>query len=78
MTYAVIILRRAQKELSALPKDAYGRLRDSIRDLAQAPQPNSSKKLAGRSVPERLKSASRVGPSLAAGHLMPIADPSIL
>lgn len=49
MTYAVIILRRAQKELSALPQDAYGRIRDSILERAQEPRPNSSKKLAGRS-----------------------------
>lgn len=49
MSYAVIILRRAQKELSALPEDAYGRIRDSIRELAQEPRLNNSKKLAGRS-----------------------------
>jgi mRNA interferase RelE/StbE len=49
VTYTVTILRRAQKELSALPQDVYVRIRDSIWKLADEPRPNGSKKLVGRS-----------------------------
>jgi mRNA interferase RelE/StbE len=48
VTYTLTILRRAQKELSALPQDAYIRVRDAIRKLAEEPRPDGSKKLAGR------------------------------
>ena len=48
-TYTVTILRRAQNELSALPQDAYFRVRDCVRKLAEAPRPSGSKKLTGRS-----------------------------
>jgi mRNA interferase RelE/StbE len=48
MTYAITILRRAQKELSDLPQEPYLRVRDTIRDLAEEPRPIGSKKLAGR------------------------------
>ena len=48
MTYTLAILRRAQKELSDLPQDAYARVRDAIRNLAEEPRPSGSKKLAGR------------------------------
>jgi mRNA-degrading endonuclease RelE of RelBE toxin-antitoxin system len=34
MTYAVSILRRAQKELQQLPREDYKRVRDAIRALA--------------------------------------------
>jgi hypothetical protein len=34
--YALIILRRAQKELAELPAVAYTRIRDAIRKLDQA------------------------------------------
>ena len=34
MTYAVSILRRAQKELSQLPSGVYKQVRDGIRKLA--------------------------------------------
>jgi mRNA interferase RelE/StbE len=49
VTYGLTILRRAQKELSALPQEPYVRVRDAIRKLAEEPRPNGSKKLAGRS-----------------------------
>jgi mRNA interferase RelE/StbE len=48
MTYALSILRRAQKELAHLPPDDYGRVRDAIRSLAEEPRPRGSQKLAGR------------------------------
>jgi len=48
MTYAVSILRRAQKELADLPHDAYTRARDAIRELALNPRPHGCTKLAGR------------------------------
>ena len=48
MTYSITILRRAQKELSSLPKEPYVRVRDAIRLLAEAPRPDGSRKLAGR------------------------------
>ena len=37
MTYAVSILRRAQKELQQLPREDYERVRDAIRALAHEP-----------------------------------------
>jgi hypothetical protein len=39
MTYAVSILRRAQKELQQLPREDYERVRDAIRTLAHEPRP---------------------------------------
>ncbi len=48
MTYAITILRRAQKELSDLPKESYVRIRDAIRLLAEEPRPSGSKRLTGR------------------------------
>lgn len=48
MTYALFILRRAQKELAALPAEAYERVRDSIRELAGDPRPPGCAKLTGR------------------------------
>ncbi len=46
--YAITILRRAQKELAALPQEPYTRVRDAIRALADQARPPGSKKLAGR------------------------------
>jgi len=37
MTYQVTILRRAQKELGALPGGAYERVRDAIGALGEEP-----------------------------------------
>lgn len=48
MTYELLILRRAQKELADLPSDAYQRVRDAIRELARNPRPSGSRKLTGR------------------------------
>jgi mRNA interferase RelE/StbE len=48
MEYAVTILRRAQRELAGLPSEAYQRVRDAIRGLAQNPRPPGCLKLTGR------------------------------
>jgi mRNA interferase RelE/StbE len=48
MSYEVLILRRAQKELAALPKVDYVRVRDAVAALADDPRPVGCKKLVGR------------------------------
>jgi len=48
MTYAVSILRRAQKELGRLPTPAFERACDVIRSLAANPRPPGASKLTGR------------------------------
>lgn len=48
MTYTLLILRRAQKELAHLPTSSYERVRDSIRDLAEDQRPQGCLKLTGR------------------------------
>jgi mRNA interferase RelE/StbE len=48
MSYDVLILRRAQKELQRLPDEAYMRVRDAIRLLADDPRPPECRKLTGR------------------------------
>jgi mRNA interferase RelE/StbE len=48
MSYEVLILRRAQKELADLPKVDYGRVRDAVAALANDPRPAGCKKLVGR------------------------------
>lgn len=48
MNYALLILRRAQKELANLDKTEYERLRDEIASLAENPRPSNCKKLVGR------------------------------
>jgi len=48
MSYSVFILRRAQKELAQLPREAYEHTRDAIRNLGQEPRPHGSTKLTGR------------------------------
>jgi mRNA interferase RelE/StbE len=48
MSYAVLILRRAQKELAGLPKADYERVRDAVAALAEDPRPAGCKKLVGR------------------------------
>jgi mRNA interferase RelE/StbE len=48
MSYAVLILRRAQKELADLPKADYERVRDALAALAENPRPTGCKKLTGR------------------------------
>lgn len=48
MTYDLLILRRAQKELAQLPTQSYERVRDTIRSLAENPRPRGCLKLTGR------------------------------
>jgi mRNA interferase RelE/StbE len=48
MSYRVLILRRAQKELADLPKADYIRVRDAVAALADEPRPAGCKKLVGR------------------------------
>jgi mRNA interferase RelE/StbE len=49
MTYSISILRRAQKELAHLSKEAYEQVRDAIRALAYNPRPAGCTKLIARS-----------------------------
>jgi mRNA interferase RelE/StbE len=48
MSYEVLILRRAQKELADLPKVDYSRVRDAVAALANDPRPAGCRKLVGR------------------------------
>jgi len=48
MPYALLIRRRAQRELAQLPRNAYTQVRDAIRFLAQDPRPSNCLKLKGR------------------------------
>ncbi len=48
MNYALLILRRAQKELANLDKTEYERVRDAVISLSENPRPNNCKKLVGR------------------------------
>ncbi len=48
MTYNLLILRSAQKELSHLPGDAYKRVKSAISKLASNPRPRGALKLSGR------------------------------
>ncbi len=48
MSYTIVILRRAQKELAGLPLDIYTRIRDAIRRLGDLPRPAGCTKLSGR------------------------------
>jgi mRNA interferase RelE/StbE len=48
MSYQVLILRRAQKELAGLPKSDYERVRDEVISLSDDPRPGGCKKLVGR------------------------------
>ncbi|MDO8589422.1 MAG: type II toxin-antitoxin system RelE/ParE family toxin [Armatimonadota bacterium] len=48
MSYRVLILRRAQKELSELPAIAYDRVREALLSLSSDPRPRQSRKLASR------------------------------
>jgi mRNA interferase RelE/StbE len=49
MTFIVLILRRAQKELSGLPETPYLKVKLAIQKLADDPRPRGSRKLSGRS-----------------------------
>jgi mRNA interferase RelE/StbE len=48
MRYEVSILRRAQKELASLPREAYKQVKDTILSLAEEPRPEGCKKLTAR------------------------------
>jgi len=48
MSYAVFILRRAQKELAQLPAAVYEQAKETIRTLGEEPRPPGCKKLTGR------------------------------
>ncbi len=48
MSYEVLILRRAQKEMADLPKADYERVRDAVAALTENPRPAGCKKLVGR------------------------------
>jgi mRNA interferase RelE/StbE len=48
MSYQILILRRAQKELAGLTKSDYERVRDEVFSLADNPRPAGCKKLVGR------------------------------
>jgi mRNA interferase RelE/StbE len=48
VSYSIFILRSAQRELGGLSRDAYERVRDAIRALAQDPRPSGYLKLAAR------------------------------
>lgn len=43
MTYRLLIVRAAQKELGSLPLDAYERVKRAIRDLSDSPRPAGSR-----------------------------------
>jgi len=46
--YTIVILRRAQKELTELLSEVYTRVRDAIRKLGEDPRPPGYIKLSGR------------------------------
>jgi mRNA interferase RelE/StbE len=48
MTYEILILRRAQKELGQLPSREYERVKNSIFALGITPRPHGCLKLTGR------------------------------
>ncbi|MBF0609335.1 MAG: type II toxin-antitoxin system RelE/ParE family toxin [Candidatus Magnetobacterium sp. LHC-1] len=48
MSYEVLILRRAQKELSGLSDDTYNSLKKALQSLGDEPRPYGSRELTGR------------------------------
>ena len=48
MSYAVFILRRAQKELAKLPEEAYRQAKEAIASLGSEPRPTGCQKLVSR------------------------------
>ena len=48
MNYTIAIKKRASKALGNLPQDAYQKVRDGIRSLAENPRPTGCLKLTGR------------------------------
>jgi len=49
VTYAIEILRSAQKQLAKLDRKVQPRIIETIRQLAEEPRPQGCKKLSGRS-----------------------------
>jgi mRNA interferase RelE/StbE len=48
MSYTLVILPRAEKEIAHLPRQDYGRIREAIRDLTNNPRPRACRKLRDR------------------------------
>jgi len=48
VSYSLLILPSATRQLSALPADVYAQVRDRIRTLAVDPVPSESRKIEGR------------------------------
>jgi len=48
MSYKILILRHAQKELAQLPKQEYERIKEAVEKLSNEPRPQGCKKLMGR------------------------------
>ena len=48
MTYAIEVLRSAQRQLARISRQDHPRIIAAIRDLAQDPRPPGSRKLSGR------------------------------
>ena len=48
MSYQLLILRRAQRELALLPIREYERIKEAIGKLADEPRPPGCRKLTGR------------------------------
>jgi len=48
VTYRILILRQAQKELAALPQSAYEQIKRAVLRLATEPRPRQSRKLVSR------------------------------
>jgi mRNA interferase RelE/StbE len=49
VTYAIEIIRSAQKQLSKIERQEQKRIIENIRNLAENPRPPGCKKLSGRS-----------------------------
>lgn len=48
MSYSLLILRRAQRQLEELPTGTYERVREAIRALGENPRPRGTRKLVAR------------------------------
>lgn len=48
MSYSILTLRRAQKQLEQVPGKDYQRVKDAINSLAQEPRPRGCSKLVAR------------------------------
>jgi mRNA-degrading endonuclease RelE of RelBE toxin-antitoxin system len=65
MSYSVLIIRRAQKELAGLPEPIYAKTKFTIQKLGDDPSLRGSRKLCGREASARGcgKSISEIGSS---------------